>query len=78
MGINVAEVAVSGLSEDAPGQLFCSRCGAKVARSDEPGRCYSDDCEPAEMDTHDEAVDWYAVGPGRWVGRRSSCARRMR
>lgn len=36
---------------------ICSRCGDVITHSFQPGRCYAEDCEPQEMDTHDEADD---------------------
>lgn len=37
-------------------RLICSRCGEPVTKSYEPGRCYNEQGEPAEMDEHDEAI----------------------
>jgi hypothetical protein len=42
-------------------RLACSRCGEEVAESYQAGRCYVDDCEPAEMDEHAEAEPWESV-----------------
>jgi len=35
-----------------------------VTQSYEVGRCYASDCEPAEMDEHDEAEPWDSVHGG--------------
>ena len=45
------------MSSRTVSHLICSRCGQPIAASFEPGRCYMEDCEPEEMDFHDEAMD---------------------
>lgn len=43
-------------------RLCCSRCGAFVTKEFEPGRCFDEQGEPQESDTHDivdsEVVVW--------------------
>ncbi len=41
--------------------MACSRCGEIITASYQAGRCFSDQCEPAEMDEHDEAEPWAIV-----------------
>jgi hypothetical protein len=47
-------------------KLACSRCGAAVSRSWEPGRCFVEDDEPAECAQHDEAESWDEVNGEPW------------
>lgn len=44
-----------------PHDFACSRCGAPVDKDDQEGRCIALDCEPAELDHHDEALPWEEV-----------------
>lgn len=47
-----------------PSKLACTRCGAPVTRSEQPGRCFNEQCEPAEHDEHDDAEPWALVHGG--------------
>lgn len=53
--------AIRNIIDREKRKLACVRCEAEVSRSYEPGRCYADDCEPAEMPAHDEAEPWENV-----------------
>lgn len=39
-------------------EVVCSRCCKPISVSYEPGKCYAEDCEPAETDMHDEAISY--------------------